>query len=498
MLEAMLSGLLQTLSWKAMALMLLAVPIGMFFGAVPGLGGKLCLALCIPFAYGMQPINGFAFLLGMHAVVHTGGSIPSILFGTPGTGPDAATIVDGFPMAQKGEAGRAMGAALGASMVGGVIGALFMAVIIPIVRPVVLAFSPSEFFMMAIFGITLISLVSGDSLRKGLIVGAFGLGLSLIGMDPQTGVVRYGFGQLWLWDGVDLITVVVGIFALAEMIELGAKGGSIAQVSQKEAAKYDLAGVLQGVADVMRNWWLFLRCAVIGCFIGMVPGLGGDAASWICYGHAVQTSKHPDDFGKGAVEGVIAPESANNSKEGGALIPTVCFGVPGSSGMAILLGAFLILGLSPGPMMLIDHLDTVWAMVWILVITNILAAVMLLAITDWIAKLTFLRGSFIIPFVFVFVMLGSYLSARVWENLVLAVAMGFIGYGMKKYDYPRPPLIIGIVLGHMAEVNLHKSLTLWGLGFMTRPYTMVLVALTVISLLHPVYKTYFKQGGVKS
>ena len=497
MFESMLNGLLLTLQWKSMLMILLAVPIGMFFGAVPGLGGKLGIALCIPFVFGMEPVPGFAFLLGMHSVVHTGGSLPSILFGTPGTGPDAATIVDGYPMAKRGEAGRAMGAALGASGLGGLLGALFMAVMIPIVRPVVLAFSPSEFFMMAVFGITLIALVSGDSLLKGLIVGAFGLGISLVGMDPQTGIVRFGFGQLFLWDGVDLITIVVGIFALAEMMELGVKGGAIADIDESTGQGYTFSGVIEGMKDVIRHRWLFLRCGLIGSLIGMVPGLGGDAATWICYGHAVQTSKEPETFGKGNVAGVIAPEAANNSKEGGSLIPTVAFGVPGSSGMAILLGAFMVLGLSPGPMVLVEELDTVWAMVWILAIANLLAVVMFLGITGWVAKLTFLRGSLIIPFVFVMVMLGSYLAMRRWENLLLAVGFGFIGYAMKKCKYPRPPLIIGVVLGEMAEINLHKSLDLWGIGFLGRPLTLVLIAMTVLSILYPMFKSLMGKNNNK-
>lgn len=496
MLDAMISGLMQTLTWQSISLMLIAVPIGMFFGAIPGLGGKLGIALSIPFVFGMEPVAGFAFLLGLHSVVHTGGSIPSILFGTPGTGPDAATIIDGYPMAKKGEAGRAMGAALMASGLGGIYGAAVMAGILPFVRPVVLAFAPAEFFMMAVFGITFIALISGESMIKGLIVGAFGLILSFVGMDPQTGIVRYGFGQTFLWDGINLIAVVVGIFALAEMIELGVKGGSIAQVDRKDAASgYTFAGVLQGMMDVLRNWWLNLRCSIIGAFIGVVPGLGGDAATWICYGHAVQTAKDPETFGKGNVKGVIAVESANNSKEGGSLIPTVAFGIPGSSGMALLLGAFMILGVSPGPMMLINELDTVWAMVWILVIANVMGVIMLLAATGFVAKLSFIRVGLIIPFVLVFVMLGSYLGMGQWQNLILAVIFGFVGYGMKKYNYARPPLVIGIVLGHMAEVNLHKSLQLWGIGFLGRPITLILIALTVISILYPIYRRRHQRKG---
>ena len=471
----------------SMGLMLLAIPIGMFFGAVPGLGGKLGVALLIPFVLGMDMIPGAVFLLSMHAVVHTGGSIPSILFGIPGTGPDAATIVDGFPMVQKGEAGRALGASLGASAVGGVIGAVVLALLIPVLEPVVLSFSPAEFFLLAILGITFIAMLSGDSLVKGVIVGLFGLMLAFVGMDPQTGVARYAFGQLFLWDGLDIITAILALFAVPEMISLGVKGGSISQVS-REGAKFGYPELFDGILDVFRHWWLTLRTSVIGAVIGIIPGLGGDAASWICYGHAVQTSKTPERFGKGAVEGVIAPETANNSKEGGSLLPTLFFGVPGSSGMAIMLGAFIILGIQPGPLLIINHLDLVWTLIWALVISNLLAVVFFLAITRWIGLLSFVEGGYLIPNVLILAMLGSYLSRGHWQNMVVIVIMGVLGYGLKRFDWPRPPFVIGLVLGPIAEESLHKALALWGGAFLLRPLSLVLIAIITITVLTTVIR----------
>lgn len=463
-------------------LILLAIPIGMFFGAVPGLGGKLGIVLLIPLVFGMDMTSGAVFLLAMHAVVHTGGSVPSILFGVPGTGPDAATIMDGYPMAQKGQAGRALGASLGASGLGGAIGAIVLAVIIPVLAPVVLAFSPAEFFLLAILGITFIAALSGDSLIKGVIIGAFGLMLAFVGMDPQTGVTRFAFGQLFLWDGLDLITAILAMFAVPEMIALGVKGGSVSMVS-KEAARYSTRDIVDGIVDVFRHWWLSLRTSVIGALIGMIPGLGGDAASWICYGHAVQSSKRPERFGKGAVEGVIAPETANNSKEGGSLLPTLFFGVPGSSGMAILLGAFVMLGIQPGPQMIVENLDLVWTLIWALVISNVLAVFMFLAVARWVGLLAFMRGGLLIPFVFVLVFLGSYLSHSAWENMVVIAVFGLLGYGLKETGWPRPPFVIGLVLGPIAEVSLHQALAIWGPAFLLRPLSIVFIALIVASVL---------------
>jgi TctA family transporter len=454
---------------------------------VPGLGGKLGLVLLIPFVFGMDPMAGAVFLLAMHSVVHTGGSIPSILFGVPGTGPDAATVVDGFPMAQKGQAGRALGAMLAASGVGGVIGALFLALMLPVIEPVVLAFGPAEFFLLAIFGITFIAALSGKSLIKGLCVGLLGLMLAFVGLDPQTGTARFTFGQLFLWDGVDVITAVLAIFAIPEMIALAVKGGSISAVS-REAARYSFRDVIEGMIDVVRHWGLTIRTSVIGAVIGLIPGLGGDAASWICYGHAVQSSRTPDRFGRGAVEGVIAPETANNSKEGGALLPTLFFGIPGSSGMAIMIGALIMLGIQPGPTMIVEHLDLVWMMVWTLVLANVICVFMLLACAPWFGLLAFMRGSLLVPFVFVLAMLGSYLSQGAWQNLVVLVALGSLGYLLKRCKWPRPPFVIGLVLGPIAEDSLNKSLALWGPSFLLRPLSLVLLLLIAGSIVLYVWR----------
>jgi len=470
-----------------MSLLLLAVPIGMFFGAIPGLGGKLGVVLVIPFVFGMDATAGALFLIAMHAVVHTGGSVPSILFGVPGTGPDAATIVDGLPMTRKGEAGRALGAAFGASGFGGVIGGLFILALLPLLRPVVLQFSPAEFFLLALFGITLIAMLSGESLVKGLMVGFFGLMMAFVNLDPQTGIQRYTFDQLFLWDGIDIIAAVLGIFAIPEMIALGAAGGAMAKVD-KANASHGRADVLRGIGDVFRHWRLSIRTSLIGAFIGMIPGLGGDAASWICYGHAVQSSKTPERFGKGAVEGVIAPETANNSKEGGSLLPTLFFAVPGSSGMAILLGAFVMLGIQPGPGIALTGMDIVWILIWGLMLANILAVMMFILVAPALGYLSYVRGNLLIPFVLILTFLGAFLAVRAWENMVLLTALGTIGYFLKKYDWPRPPFVIGLILGPIAEDSYHKAMSLWGPAFLLRPGALIMIGLIVLSIGFYVYR----------
>jgi len=461
-------------------LMLVAVPLGAFFGAMPGLGGKLGIVLLIPFVFGMDPIPGAVLLLAMHSVVHTGGSIPSILFGIPGDGTSTAVVIDGYEMTRNGEGGRALGASFGASGVGGVIGAVFLGILMPVLEPIVLAFSPAEFFLLAILGITFIATLSGKSVVKGLILGLFGLMVAFVGLDPSTGGPRYTFGQLFLWDGIDIITAVLAMYAIPEMIGLGSQKD--AGIHATTMTRYKISEVWDGILDAFRHWGLTFRTSMIGAVIGLIPGLGGDAASWLCYGHAVQSSKNPEKFGHGAVEGVIAPETANNSKEGGALLPTLFFAVPGSSGMALLLGAFLMLGIQPGPTIVTEHLDLVWTLIWALAVANVLCVVILVGLTPWLGALANVRPSLLIPFVMVFALLGCYLSSGAWENIVLIAFMSALGYMLKRHGWPRPPFVIGVVLGPVAEDSLHKALAIWGPSFFLRPLSLILIGLIVFSI----------------
>jgi putative tricarboxylic transport membrane protein len=488
MIESMLAGLQLVLTLKVIGLMIVATFIGNFFGAVPGLGGNLALALLIPFVFGMETFPGLAFLLAMHSVVHTGGSIPGILFAIPGTGPNVATIIDGFEMTKKGKAGQAMGASLAASAFGGVLGALVLALFIPILRPIAMTFGSAEVFMLIVFGMTFIVVISRESIAKGSVAAFMGLLLSTVGLGAHTGIGRYTFGQLWLWDGINIVTIVLGIFAYAEILALGAKGRK-AKIAQTNI-EMTWAQLWEGTVAVFTEWWLSVRTAIIGCFIGIIPGLGGDAATWICYGHAVQTSKNNENFGKGDIRGVIGVETANNSKEGGSLLPTLVFGIPGSSGMAILLGAFLILGIVPGPTMITDHLDLVWGMVWVMVIANLFGAVTLYPLSRYMGRLAFIRSSLLIPCIMVLASVGAYLIRGFWQDVLLALAFGLLGYGFKRWQYPRAPLILGFILGELAEDYLHKALGVYGFAFLKRPVVLILMAMVILSLGFTVWKSY--------
>jgi len=473
---------------QLLGLMLLAVPIGIFFGAVPGLGGKLGIVLLIPFVYGMDPLPGCVFLLSMHAIVHTGGIVPSLLFGVPTNGPEAPLLVDGYPMVRAGRAGRALGAALGASAIGGVIGVICLALILPVVQPFVLAFSPTEFFWLAVVGITLISALAGKMLIPGLMIGCLGWLIGLIGLDPQTGAQRYTFGQLFLWDGFDVISGVLALYALPEMMLLGRRGGDGAPAITGTAAHYTLGEVLDGVRDNLRHWGLTLITSVMGTFIGMIPGLGGEAAGWMCYAFAVSRMRDRARFGTGAVEGVIAPATGMNAKEGGGLLPTLFFGVPAGSGMAIMLGAMVMLGVKPGPLLIVHDLPLVWSMLWAIVLSNLICSVFLVLVGRHLGAIAHIRANLLVPVVLVFTLLGTYLAREHWESLLVLGGMGALGYVMRRNNWPRPCFIIGLVLGPTAEQSFHKAYALWGAGFLVQPTSLVMMAIMVAALGYNVWK----------
>jgi len=490
-LEALLEGLVLVLQWKALAFMLLGILLGFWVGLLPGLGGATTLAQMLPFVYTMQPVEAFAFLLGMHSVTATTGDITSVLFGVPGEAASAATILDGYAMAKKGEAGRALGAALASSLVGALVGAFALAAAIPIVRPLVLTFGSPELFMLAVVGLAFIAALSsqgGRGMLRGFLAGALGLFLATIGQDPQAGVARYALGTLYLWQGLDLVPVLVGLFAIPEIIDLVVRGTSIA--GALPAGKLS-RGALEGVKDTFRHFWLTIRCSLIGTFIGIMPGMGGAVAQWMAYGHATQSARTAEErkgFGQGDVRGVLGPGAANNSKEGGSLIPTIAFGVPGSTAMAILLGGFFLLGLVPGPDMLSKHLAVTFSMVWTIVIANVITVIACFALLNKLAQLTTVRGSLLIPVILVLVFIGSYTSNNHYGDLVVTLLSGGVGYLMVLAGWPRAPFVLGLVLGKIAENYLYISTARYGAQWLTRPVVLVLIAIAVAVILYPLFQ----------
>jgi len=472
----------------------LGVLIGLVLGVIPGLGGLVGLSLLLPFTFDMDPYTALAFLMGLQAVVVTSDTIPAVLFGVPGTVGSAATILDGYPMARKGEAGRAFGAAFSASVIGGLYGAFLLAISVPILRPVMLEIGSPELLSFCVFGLSLAAVLSGGTPLKGLAGACIGLLVATAGDDPQTGTLRWTFDSLYLWDGLPVVPLALGLFAIPEIADMAITRQRIAVEGQVKSEMSQIAGV----RDVFRNWFLLLRCATIGSSLGAVPGIGASVIDWIAYGHALRSEKDTaTTFGKGDVRGVIASESSNNAKEGGALVPTIAFGVPGSASMALILGAFLIHGLTPGPEMLTKHLDVTYTLVWSVAFANVIGAGICFLFANQLAKVALVRIGILAPVVLAVVFVGAFQGSRQWGDIYALLIFGFVGWVMKRMKWPRPPLILGFVLGNLIERYLFISVERYGAEWLTFPVVMIVFALTLYGILRPILKGYLARprGG---
>lgn len=492
MLEASLSGLLALFTPQALIFMCLGVGFGLLISFMPGIGGVVAMALLLPFTFGLEPAAALALLLGAHVATIFGSSISGILFNVPGAAKSVSVCFDGYPMTQKGQGARALGAAAMASFLGGIVGAIALTATLPLMRAVMMALGPPEYFMMALWGLTVIAIFSEGSVLKGIIAAGLGLMIAFIGMDPVTGTPRYTFGSLFMMDGIHFPVAVIGLFAISQMIKLFVKGGSIVQreINMGDSTVWD------GIKDVFRHWRLVLSSSVLGLFIGALPGVGASIGGIAAYGQAVQTSKNPEKFGTGAVEGVIAPEATNAANEGGGLMPTLGFGVPGGESMTILLSAFVTMGIQPGKELITNNLHLVFTMVWIIVIANLLTTSFGILTAKRLAKLTTLPGSILIPIIMSTCFLGAYSVKGRIGDVVVAAIFGVIGYLLEKYDYSRADMVIGMVLGLMLERYMHISLSLHGnLFFVTRPVTLALLLLVLFTLAYPFIRKWRASRG---
>lgn len=495
MIDALLAGLLNILTGTTLLFMVLGVVIGFVVGLLPGLGGAVALAVLVPFTFDMETGEAFAFLLGMLAATGTTGDITATIFGVPGESTSAANILDGFPMTKKGQGGRALGAVLTSSAVGGIFGAVVLAVMIPFVRPLVLELGSPEFFALIVVGLMFIAALGRGAMLKALIAALGGLMLAMIGLDPHTGIPRFTFGWLLLWDGPGLVAVAIGLFAVPELLDV-----SIRKTSLSSSGRTDVSGLREGVRDTIRHRWLLLRCSALGSIIGILPGLGAAVAQWVAYSHAVQTSPRYDAdgnerFGHGAIEGVIGPGAANNSKDGGGLVPTIVFGVPGSLTAAILLGAFTLHGLTPGREMLTTHLDLTMSFVSIIVIANIMAVAFAVLWLRPIVRLTEIRTGLMVPPLLFLIMLGAYASAIHIGAILIMLLFGLLGIAMVLLRWPRPPLVLGLVLGPLAENYFTRSVERYGLDWLTFPSVLGLFGLALVVLLYPFVSDRVKRRG---
>lgn len=483
-----LQGMATLLDPRLILYMTAAIAFAQVVAAIPGLGGSFTLAILIPFTYTMPPTLGIAALVGAAATSAVANNVTSILFGVPGSPTGVATTFDGHPMARKGLAGRAIGASMGASTIGAIVGAIGLAALLPALQRVVLLIGPAAIFVVIIFALYALAYVGQGTLGKGLVSGGLGLMLAFVGQEHSTGALRYTMGSLYLWDGLKLVPVMIGLFAITEMLRLIRRGGAI---SSEQPGRIT-AGSLQGLMDSVRYWKATLRSSLVGLVVGIIPGLGGDAAQFIGYAQVARTSKERETFGKGNVQGVIASDASTNAKEGGALVPTLALGIPGSSSMALLLAAFVTFGLQPGPKMLEGRLYIFWMIVGILVVSHIIAVAMVLAGGRLLASLTRLPVALIVAPIMAVSIFGAYTASQNLGDIWVMLGMGVLGYFMTVSGYSRAALIIGFILGPLLEHNFLLALQLYGPGFLARPIPLGLLSAMALGVAWSLSKTRLK------
>jgi putative tricarboxylic transport membrane protein len=488
MAQSVLDGLLLVLQPESLFYLAIGMVIGLVIGFLPGLGGLATLALLTPLIIGMDPAPGLAFILGAYGAVSFGGSITAILFNVPGTGEQVVTTFDGYPMARKGQGGRALGVSAAASAFGGLFGVVVLVLAIPIALQLMTYIRSPEIFALGVLGILVIGISDADTRLKGIISGGLGLMLSFIGLDPVTGISRMTFGNLALIDGLSITAITMGLFALAEMFAIYTRGVAIAGNMPAARSREKGYRVIDGVMDGVRNWKMVLQGGTIGALSGVVPGVGGTLGMFGAYALAKKTSKDPDSFGKGNPVGVLAPESANNAKEGGSFVPTLAFGVPGSSGMALVIVILLILGFVPGPNMVNNHLDIVFLIAWVMALSNILCSLLGIGMAPLLSKLAFLRPQLLAPALIAISLIGSFLDSRLALGIVVALVFGVVGYLFKATGYSAAGVTLGFVLGPLVDQNLGLSLQVFGPSFLLRPIPIILVVLVVLMIVWPYLK----------
>jgi len=445
--------------------------LGFICGLIPGLGSRVGLILAIPLCGFWDPYPAAIFLISMHAVVHTSSSIPTIAFALPTSGADAATVLDGYPLARMGRAGEALGASLSASAIGGVLGAFAFVMAVPIARPMVTSFGPPEFLLLALMGISLISAVSREGMLHGLCVAAIGVLCAMVGLSIRTGEPRLAFGLPELWDGLDLPALVAGLFIIPEMLT----PTRFADESAERTAKLTtISEVLKGMAVTLKYRATLLRSTLYGIVVGLMPGLGASISVWLSYGYAARTVKSEIPFGQGAIAGVIAPEAANNAKEGGAMIPTLFFGIPGSSSMAIMMAALSLAGVSVGPRMLGQDIELTYLLGGAVVAANLIAIPLFFLAVPWIVRFSAVRREMIAPFAIVIGATATLIhepSLMTHAQLILATALGL---ALKSANWPRAPFILGFVVGDLLETSSYQTAVIWGWSAAARPMTIML------------------------
>jgi putative tricarboxylic transport membrane protein len=456
--------------------------LGIMAGAIPGISGTMALALAVPITYAMDPTTAILLLVAIYASSVYAGSVSGILFRTPGAPEGVAATLDGHEMAKRGRAGEALGVDIFSSVTGGIFGTLMLALIAPQLAKVALEFGPSEYFAVSVLGLSVVSSLGTRNELKALISVLMGLFVATIGIDRISGFNRFTFGTTTLLDGVSFIPVIIGLFAVSEVLnrirEMKEMGGIQARAKAK----------LPSLKAINRLKWLLARSSLIGTFIGMLPGVGATTAAFVGYSEAARWSKHPEKFGTGIPEGVAAPEAANNSACGGAMIPLLTLGIPGSAGTAIMLGAFLIHGLKPGPLLFIQQPVLVYSIFVGMFLANLSIIILAKLFIRYFSKVIELPYNILGPGIIIFCVVGTFAVRNNFGDVWIMMIFAIIGFFMERYDYPLAPLILGVVLGPIAEKNLRQAMIISGndpMVLVSSPLSVTLIIVSALSLFSP-------------
>ncbi|WP_280566736.1 tripartite tricarboxylate transporter permease [Chromohalobacter sp. 296-RDG] len=495
MYGSLIDALPAVLSLGNFAAVVIGVIAGICIGALPGLSATMAVSVLIPFTFGMDPLIALGMMAGIYNGAMYGGSIPAVLLRIPGTPAAVATSFDGYPMAQQGKGGYALQVSVVSSAIGGIASAIVLMLLAPPLAKVTLLFGPSEVFWVAVFGLSAIVFLLGGDVLKGLMSACFGVFVSLIGLDTISGFDRYTFGHLELLDGINIVVLLVGLYALPPAIALLEE---VIDVDTSTAGKLNTVSIWKAIPSMLRFWKTWLRSAVIGVFVGILPGAGGSMGAFLSYNEARRASHNPDNWGKGEPEGVAASETSNNADTASALIPALTLGIPGTAVAAVMLGGLLIHGLQPGPMLFRDNPDIVFGFMWQFLFAAILLIILGGALaTNSFAQVLRLPRPLLGAFIITLVLVGVYsINGRMFD-VYLMLGFGLIGYFMDKLKFPLPPVVLGLILGSLAEQNLRLALRIGGgeWGVLTASTTsQVIIAMILLVVLMPLISRVLRRN----
>ena len=460
---------------------------GILVGAMPGLSSVMGLSIMLPFAIRIGGVGSILMLLGIYCGAVYGGSITAILINTPGTANSAATCLDGHPMALRGEAGRAISLSTTSSLIGGLLSAVALLFTAPLLSKFALKFGPTEYFALGIFGLSIVTSVSStENVLKGILGALLGLFLAEIGMDAINGLPRFTGGSVFLLGGINFVPVLIGLFAFSQgLISIEEYNKNL---KQEKTTQQKIKGVFPSKEDMKVCFPTYIRSSIIGIVIGIIPGTGGDIASWVAYNEAKRWSKHPEEFGKGAPEGIAAPEAGNNAVTGGALVPLLTLGIPGDSATAIMLGALMMVGITPGPLLFVEQTESVYTIIIGLFLANLFMGLIGYAGVRLFAKIADVPKWIMTPIVFLFCIVGTYALNHTFGDIVVMFVAGIAGYVLLKLGFSVPPIILGMILGKTIENNFRRAYVIYDGDFsvfFTRPISLVLLVIAFISLIYP-------------